>query len=154
MKRDNNMYWFCYRYCGMHFKEKNKMSFHRFNDQCQGWFALHTLKMYLTFDKNDQTTLKAALDERSMRFPLKYVGREIKGFHSGEKNKNCRGYSKKLKKLTVGDEEKKYQLHARGVGEVRARRSRGREEKKTMEGNHPDVAKAKKKRKVINLADI
>ena len=36
--------------------------------------------MYLTFDKNDQATLKAALDERGLRFPLKHAGREIKGF--------------------------------------------------------------------------
>lgn len=49
---------------------------------------------------------------------------------------------------------KQVQLHAGGASEVGARRSRGREGKTTMEGNHSEVAEAKKKRKVTSLAGV
>ena len=66
VKHDDNKYWFCYRYYGMHFKDKNIMSFHRYNDECEGWFDPYTLKMYPTFDRNEQAILKATLDEISL----------------------------------------------------------------------------------------
>ena len=87
VKHDDNKYWFCYRYCGMHFKDKNTMSFHRYNNEYEGWSGPYTLKMYLTFDKNNQATLKATLDERGMKFPSKHAKRGIKEFHKREKNK-------------------------------------------------------------------
>jgi hypothetical protein len=87
MKHDDNMYWFCCRYCGLHFKEKNMMSFHRYNDEYEGWSGPYTLKMYPTFDKNDQASLKTILDERGLKFPSKYAGKGIKYFHKVEKNK-------------------------------------------------------------------
>lgn len=37
----------------MHFKDKNMMSFHQYNDEYEGWSGPHTLKMYPTFDKSD-----------------------------------------------------------------------------------------------------
>ena len=43
--------------------------------------------MYPTFYKNDQTILKATLNERGMKFLTKHVGRGIKDFHNREKSK-------------------------------------------------------------------
>ena len=80
MKHDNYMYWFRCNYCGMHIKDKNMMSFSRYNDECEGWFGSYTLKTYSTFDKNDQATLKATLDERGLKFPSKHAGEGINYF--------------------------------------------------------------------------
>lgn len=46
----------------MYFKNKYRLSFHRYNDECESRFGPHTLQMYSTFDKNDQAILKAVLD--------------------------------------------------------------------------------------------
>ena len=80
MKHDDNTYWFCCRYCGLRFKDKNMMSFYRYNDECEGWSGPYTLKMYPTFDKNDHATLKAILDERGLKFPSKHAERGSKIF--------------------------------------------------------------------------
>ena len=74
MKHTDNMYCYCYRYCEIRFKDKNMMSFHWYNDECEGWSGPQTLKMYPTFVKNDQTTLKVALDEHGLTFPSKHAG--------------------------------------------------------------------------------
>jgi hypothetical protein len=130
------------------------MSFHRYNNKCEGWSGPHTLKIYPTFDKNDQATLKVALDERGLTFPSKHVGRGIKGFHSGERNKATEVIQENRGGRLLGTKKKLVQLHVAWVSEVGVGRSRGREGKITMEGNHPNVAETNKKRKVTSLADV
>lgn len=110
--------------------------------------------MYPTFDNNDQVTLKMVLDERGLTFPSKHAGRGMKGFHNGEKSKAAKVVQKNQGGQKLGMKKKQVQLPAARASEVGAGGSRGRERKMNVEGNHPNVAEAKKKRKVTSLADV
>lgn len=141
VKHDDNRYWFCCRYCGLRFKDKNRLSFHRYNDECEGWSGPYTLKMYPTFDKNDHAILKATLDERGLKFPSKYAGRGIKDFQKVEKSK------------VLDVVQTQVQLHSSKAGEDGAGGSRGRERKMIEEDNLSNIANAKKKRKITTRVD-
>lgn len=162
VKHDDNRYWFCCRYCEMHFKDKNRMSFYRYNDECEGWSGPYTLKMYPTFDNNDHAILKATLDERGLKFPSNRAGRGIRDFHKGEKTMDADVVQKVRGSQVIETNKEHVQKHFSRVGEVEAGGSKGREKKKVVievkrprgeEGDHPNIGETKKKRKVIIMAD-
>ena len=109
--------------------------------------------MYPTFYKNDQTISKATLNERGMTFLTKHVGRGIKDFHNGEKSKVAEVVQNVRGSQLTGTNKTHVQLHSSRACEVGAGGSRGREKKRVVENNHPNIADAKKKRKVTTMAD-